>query len=116
MQREQESELWEREWAAASSDASGASVAEFVQFLRNHPWIAKKLKEKPSLANDQDFLHDNPGLRAYLRAHPVFATGVSVESTARDGRSLRARDVGAAPRGGAMRGGVMISWIVDVEA
>jgi len=46
-------------------------MAEFDQFLSNHPWIAKKLREKPSLANDRDFLHDNPELADYLSAHPV---------------------------------------------
>src|SRR6516162_4608052 len=71
MQREQQFERWERERVAASGDARDASVAEFNQFLSNHPWIAKKLKEKPSLANDQDFLHDNPELHDYLSAHPV---------------------------------------------
>jgi hypothetical protein len=42
MQREQEFERWERERVAASSAANDASVAEFDQFLSNHPWIAKR--------------------------------------------------------------------------
>ena len=69
MQREQEFERWERERVAASGDARDASVAEFDQFLSNHPWIAKKLKEKPSLANDKDFLNDNSELAHFLNAH-----------------------------------------------
>jgi len=71
MQGEQEFERWERERVTASSDANDASVAEFDQFLANHPWIAKKLRENASRTNDQDFLHDNPELRDYLSAHPV---------------------------------------------
>ena len=55
---------------AASSGASDASVAEFDQFLSNHSWVAKKLKEKPSLANDKDFLNDNSELAHFLKAHP----------------------------------------------
>ena len=69
MQGEQEFERWERERVTASSDANDASVAEFDQFLSNHPWIAKKLKEKPPLANDKDFLHDNSELAHFLNAH-----------------------------------------------
>ena len=70
MLREQEFERWEREQVAASSDPRDASVAEFDQFLSNHPWIAKKLKEKPSLANDKDFLSDNSELPHFLNARP----------------------------------------------
>jgi len=70
MQREQEFERWEREQVVASRDAHDASVAEFDPFLSNHPWIAKKLKEKPSLANDKDFLNDNSELAHFLNAHP----------------------------------------------
>ena len=70
MQREQEFERWDRERATTSSDPRDAAVAEFDQFLSNHSWIAKKLKEKPSLANDKDFLKDNSQLPDFLNAHP----------------------------------------------
>jgi uncharacterized protein VirK/YbjX len=70
IQREQEFERWEREQAAASSGPRDAGLAEFDQFLSNHPWIARKLKEKPSLANDKDFLNDNAELPHFLNAHP----------------------------------------------
>jgi hypothetical protein len=70
MRREQEFERSEREQVATSSDPRDGSVAEFDQFLSNHSWIAKKLKEKPSLANDKDFLNDNSPLPDFLNAHP----------------------------------------------
>ena len=54
-----------------NDEAMRGQLAEFDQFLANHPWIAKKLRENPSRANDQDFLHDNPELRDYLSAHPA---------------------------------------------
>jgi hypothetical protein len=33
-----------------NDEAMRGLLAEFDQFLANHPWIAKKLREKPSLA------------------------------------------------------------------
>jgi uncharacterized protein VirK/YbjX len=70
MAREQDFERWQRESAASSGDPASAAVAEFDQFLTNHTWIARKLKEKPALANDKGFLDDNAELRQFLNAHP----------------------------------------------
>ena len=81
MRREQESERREREQAAADSDPRYAGVAEFDQFLSNHSWIAKKLKEKPSLANDKDFLNDNSELPHFLNAHPYVQSALREDPT-----------------------------------
>jgi len=70
IQNEQEFERWEREQVAGGGDPRLGAMAEFDQFLSNHPWIAKKLKEKPSLANEKDFLNDNSELPHFLNAHP----------------------------------------------
>ena len=47
-----------------NNEAMRGQLAESTSFSANHPWVVTKLREKPSLANDQDFLHDNPELRA----------------------------------------------------
>ena len=56
--------------AAASDNPERSAVAEFDQFLSNHPWIAKQLKEGPARANDKDFSSDNRELAQFLNAHP----------------------------------------------
>ncbi|PYU98052.1 MAG: hypothetical protein DMG26_19680 [Acidobacteria bacterium] len=70
MRREQGFEQWERQRAAASDNPERSAVAEFDQFLSNHPWIAKQLKEGPARANDKDFSSDNRELAQFLNAHP----------------------------------------------
>ncbi|PYV24298.1 MAG: hypothetical protein DMG24_11895, partial [Acidobacteria bacterium] len=51
--------------------AMQSDLADLDQFMANHPWIARKLREKPSLANDGDFLNGDPELRDFLNAHPA---------------------------------------------
>lgn len=46
------------------------ALAEFDQFLNHHPWIARKLWQKPSRANSKDFQGDNPELKYWLENHP----------------------------------------------
>jgi len=53
-----------------STDANRYELRAFAEFLTNHPWIANKLWEKPSRANDKDFLEDNKELRFWLQDHP----------------------------------------------
>jgi len=53
-----------------STDADRYELRAFAEFLTNHPWIANKLWEKPSRANDKDFLEDNKELRFWLQDHP----------------------------------------------
>jgi hypothetical protein len=53
--------------------AARQEMQAFQQFLKDHPWIAKKLRENPSRANDKDFLNGNPELPGFLNAHPFIA-------------------------------------------
>jgi len=53
-----------------SADADRYELRAFAEFLTNHPWIANKLWEKPSRANDKDFLDGNKELRFWLQDHP----------------------------------------------
>jgi hypothetical protein len=53
-----------------SSDADRYELRAFQEFLTNHPWIANKLWEKPSRANDREFLEGNKELRFWLQNHP----------------------------------------------
>ncbi len=57
-------------WNYGSNQPNNQEMSDFQQFLSNHPWIAKKLRENPSLGNNQEFLHDNPPLPQFLNAHP----------------------------------------------
>ena len=54
-------------------DASGAQFRSFDVFMHNHPWIARKLWEKPQRVNSRDFLNDNKELRQWLEDHPAAA-------------------------------------------
>jgi phage-related protein len=45
----------------------------FDSFLRDHPWIAKKLWEKPQRVNDRDFANDNKEIKQWLEDHPAAA-------------------------------------------
>jgi hypothetical protein len=53
-----------------SSDADRYELRAFEEFSTNHPWIANKLCERPSRANDKEFLEDNKELRFWLQDHP----------------------------------------------
>ena len=59
-----------RSQTADRSPAQHQEMQDFRQFLAAHPWIANKLRENPSLANNKGFLHDNPELPQFLDAHP----------------------------------------------
>jgi hypothetical protein len=39
-------------------------------FMASHPNIARKLRDNPSLINDQQFVRNHPNLHEYLRNHP----------------------------------------------
>ncbi len=49
-------------WNSWNNQANYQEMSDFNQFLTSHPWIANKLRGNPLLANNQDFLHDNPPL------------------------------------------------------
>ncbi len=54
----------------------------FKQFLANHPWIANKLRENPSLANDPSFLRHSPELPQFLDAHPFLQSNFKIDASA----------------------------------
>ncbi len=60
--------------------AARQELTDFQQFLTNHPWIAKKLRANPSLANSQDFLNENPELPKFLNAHPYVQSGLKTDA------------------------------------
>jgi len=62
--------------------ASRREIRDFQQFLSQHPWIANKLRQKPSLANDQGFLNGNPELPQFLNAHPFVQGAFRVDANA----------------------------------
>jgi len=64
-----------------SSPAPRLEMRDFQQFLTSHPWIAQKLREKPSLANEQSFLNDNPELPQFLNAHPFVASSFKTDAS-----------------------------------
>jgi hypothetical protein len=39
-------------------------------YMANHPNLARKLRNNPSLINDQQFVRNHPNLHEYLRNHP----------------------------------------------
>ena len=61
--------------------ATRQEISEFQQFLVTHPWIAKKVRENPSLANNQDFLNGNPELPRFLNAHPFVQSGLKSDAS-----------------------------------
>jgi hypothetical protein len=52
------------------SPAARQEMQSFQQFLTVHPWIANKLRDDPSLANNPGFLRQSPELPQFLNAHP----------------------------------------------
>ena len=38
--------------------------------MNNHPWLSKKLKEKPQRVNDRGFVNDHKELKQWLEDHP----------------------------------------------
>lgn len=56
-----------------NSDSSINQLRSFDAFLRDHPWIAKKLWEKPQRVDDQGFLNGNKELKQWLEDHPAAA-------------------------------------------
>ncbi len=61
------------------SPAFRQEMQSFQQFLANHPWIAGKLREKPSLANDAGFLRLGPELPQFLTAHPLIQSDFKID-------------------------------------
>ena len=58
------------EWTSRNNAANYQEMLDFQLFLTNHPWIAGKLRQDPSLANDKGFLKGNHELPEFLNSHP----------------------------------------------
>jgi hypothetical protein len=46
------------------------AVVNTDSYLDQHPQIAKRLAKDPTLIDNQQFVDNHPGLRAYLHDHP----------------------------------------------
>jgi hypothetical protein len=51
-------------------DVTRRQLADFDNFLDNHPEVAQDLRKDPSLADNQEFLGRHPELQQYLQQHP----------------------------------------------
>jgi hypothetical protein len=45
-------------------------VASFDEFLDQHPEVAERLRNDPSLVNNEEFVEKHPALQDYLQQHP----------------------------------------------
>jgi hypothetical protein len=57
-----------------NNDSSERQFRSFDMFLHNHPYISKKLWERPSRVNDLGFINGNKELRQWLDDHPAAAS------------------------------------------
>jgi cation transport regulator ChaB len=55
---------------SVNDDITRRELAEFNQFLDNHPEIADQLRRDPSLVDNRQFVTDHPALQSYLQDHP----------------------------------------------
>jgi len=62
-------------------EATVAQLRSFDTFLHDHPWIAKKLWEKPARVNEPDFLKDNKEIKQWLEDHPAAAQAFHADPT-----------------------------------
>ena len=51
-------------------DMDSGRNTRFDAYLANHPAIAQRLREDPSIVNDRNFARNHPILHEYLRNHP----------------------------------------------
>ena len=65
--------------AALTFAIAGLAMAQHItheavdntdRYLDQHPQVAKRLEKNPSLIDNQQFVDNDPGLRAYLHEHP----------------------------------------------
>jgi hypothetical protein len=94
------------------------SVAQFQTFdvfLHDHPWIAKKLWERPQRVNDRDFLNDNKEIRQWLEDHPAAARAFHDDPVGFMERERHFQAYGGDFRGGddRRRGLARFDWFLD---
>lgn len=53
-----------------NSDITRTELANFDQFLDNHPETAEQLRKDPSLINDKDFMKTHTELQEFMEQHP----------------------------------------------
>src|ERR1700758_4850591 len=56
--------------AQPNTDITRSELANFDQFLDNHPETAEQLRKDPSLINDKDFIRTHTELEEFLEQHP----------------------------------------------
>jgi phage-related protein len=56
--------------AQPNPDITRTELANFDQFLDNHPETAEQLRKDPSLINDKDFIKTHTELQEFLEQHP----------------------------------------------
>lgn len=53
-----------------ATDATREDLANFGQFLANHPILERELESNPSLLNDSNYVQSEPDLQIFLTHHP----------------------------------------------
>jgi hypothetical protein len=56
--------------ASTAMAQTPTEITNFNRYLDNHPAVAQQLAANPSLANNQQFLGNHPGLQNFLNSHP----------------------------------------------
>jgi hypothetical protein len=87
----------------------------FDVFLHDHPWIAKKLWERPGRVNDRDFLNDNKEIKQWLEDHPRAAEAFHADPGAFMERERHFQIYSAEFESGDRRHGQLASfdWFLD---
>ena len=60
----------------AQDDLSQRQIANFDQFLDNHPELSEQLRKDPSLVDNKQFVEAHPALQEYLQQHPEARTAI----------------------------------------
>jgi len=55
---------------ADRDDLTRRQLANFDQFLDQHPEVAEQLRKDPSLVDNREFVDHHPALQSYLQQHP----------------------------------------------
>jgi hypothetical protein len=58
------------DYGSSDRDEDLSSNSGLDNYMANHPNLARKLRDNPSLINDQQFVRNHPNLHEYLRNHP----------------------------------------------
>jgi hypothetical protein len=53
-----------------NNDITRQELADFNQFLLNHPEVAEQLRKDPSLVDNREFIESHTALQTYLQDHP----------------------------------------------